>query len=139
MTTSKKKKQIAGWVLSGLIAIALAGPSAMGKFTEWDGKAEMFEHLGYTNDLIVKIGVLEIALAVLFLVPRTSFLAAILLTGYLGGAVATHVRVGDPFFAPIIMGVVMWIGLALRTPGIFALAAGAARGCRASPAEGNES
>jgi len=84
----------------------------------------MFEHLGYSQDLIAKIGILEIALAIVYLIPRTSFPGAILLTGYLGGAIATHVRVGDPFFFPIIVGVLMWIGLALRCPEIFSLAVG---------------
>ena len=124
MATSNKSR-LAGWILSGLVAAMLMGPSAVGKFVEWEGKAKMFEHLGFSNELIMKIGVLEIVLAILFLIPRTSFLGAILLTGYLGGATVTHVRVGDPFYTPIIIGVVMWIGLGLRRPEVFALAKGA--------------
>ncbi|WP_261364368.1 DoxX family protein [Stieleria tagensis] len=119
-----KKMRVAGWIISGLVAAMLIGPSAMGKFTEWEGKEEMFEHLGYSADVIRTIGVVEIAVAVLFLIPRTSFVGAILLAGYLGGATATHVRVGDPFFVPIIIGVVAWIGLGLRRPEIFQLALG---------------
>jgi hypothetical protein len=121
---ASKTKRVVGWIVSGAVALMLCGPSAMGKFTEWEGKAEMFEHLGYTQDLITKIGFLEITLAILFLIPRTSFVGAILLTGYLGGATATHVRVGDPFFMPILVGVVMWIGLGLRRPEVFSLAFG---------------
>ena len=124
MTTSKSRMRIAGWILSGIVALFLIGPSAMGKFTEWEGKQKMFEHMGFTTDLMFKIGILEVALAILFLVPRTGFLAAILLTGYLGGATVTHLRVGEPFFAPIIMGVVLWIALGLRRPEIFSLAIG---------------
>ena len=116
------KSQIAGWVLSGLVSVFLAGPSALGKFVEWEGKAKMFDHIGFTNDVIMKIGVLEIILAILFLIPRTGFLGAILLTGYLGGATVTHVRVGDPYFMPIVIGVVMWIGMGLRRPAVFSLA-----------------
>lgn len=67
---------------------------------------------------------IEIAVAILFLIPRTSFVGAILVTGYLGGAVWTHLRVGDPWFFPIIIGVVMWVALGLRRPAIFALASG---------------
>ena len=115
------KSQIAGWVLSGLVSVFLAGPSAIGKFVEWEGKAKMFDHIGFTNDVIMKIGVLEIILAILFLIPRTGFLGAILLTGYLGGATVTHVRVGDPYFFPIVLGVVMWIGMGLRRPAVFSL------------------
>jgi hypothetical protein len=121
---ASKTKRVVGWIVSGAVALMLCGPSAMGKFTEWEGKAEMFEHLGYTQDLITKIGFLEITLAILFLIPRTSFVGAILLTGYLGGATATHVRVGDPFFMPILVGVVMWIGLGLRRTEVFSLALG---------------
>ena len=124
MTTSKSRMRIAGWILSGIVALFLIGPSAMGKFTEWEGKQKMFEHMGFTTDLMFKIGILEVALAILFLVPRTGFLAAILLTGYLGGATVTHLRVGEPFFAPIIMGVVLWVALGLRRPEIFSLAIG---------------
>lgn len=99
--------RIAGWILGVLVAVFPGVGSALGKFIDWEGKAEMFDHLGYTQVLITKIGILEIALALLFLIPRTSFIAAILLTGYLGGATATHVRVGDPFFFPIIVGVLV--------------------------------
>ncbi len=56
------------------------------------------------------------------LIPRTAFIAAILLTAYLGGATATHVRVGEPFFFPIIIGIVVWIALGLRKPAVFRLA-----------------
>ena len=119
-----KAQRITGWVVSVLVSLFLMGPSAVGKFVEWEGKAEMFEKMGVTSELVFKIGVLEIALALLFLIPRTSFLAAILLTGYLGGAVMTHLRIGEPLYFPIILGVVMWIGLGLRRPEIFALAVG---------------
>ena len=115
-------QRLAMRILSGLFSAFLIGPSAMGKFVEWEGKAEMFEHLGYSNDLIMKIGTLEIAVALLFLVPRAGFLAAILLTGYLGGATATHLRVGDPFIFPVIFGIVMWVALGLRRPEVFSLA-----------------
>ncbi len=121
---SSRGMRITGWVISALVAFFLIVPSAGGKFAEWEGKAEMFEKLGYTVPLMTRIGILEVVLAVLLLVPRTGFLAAILLTGYLGGATATHVRVGDPFIMPIIMGVVMWIGVACRYPEIFSLAIG---------------
>jgi len=124
-----KKRFITGWVLSSLVVLLLIGPSAMGKFTEWEGKEKMLEHLGFTADLLFKIGVLEVALAVVYLIPRTSFLGAILLTGYLGGATVTHVRVAEPFVMPVIIGIVMWIGCGLRIPGIFQLALGSGSDC----------
>lgn len=122
---SSSKKKIAGWVISGLVAALLIGPSAIGgKFLAWEGKEEMFGKMGFTIDLMKKIGVLEVVIAGLYLIPRTSFVASILLVGYLGGAVVTHLRVGEPFFVPVIVGVLVWVGLGLRTPGVFSLAAG---------------
>jgi hypothetical protein len=63
-------------------------------------------------------------IAVLFLIPRSGFLGALLLTAHLGGATATHARVGDPIYFPIILGVVMWIAFGLRRPEVFSLAIG---------------
>ena len=117
-------KKIAGWSLNILVAAFLIGPSAIGKFVDWEGKDAMFRHLGFTNELIFRIGVLEILIAILFIIPRTSFIGAILITAYLGGATVTHVRVGDPFFMPIIIGVVLWLSYGLRCPEIFNLALG---------------
>lgn len=119
-----KKIEIAGWVLSVLISLFLIGASAMGKFTQWEGKAEMFSKMGWTEDVMFKIGIVEVAIAILFLIPRTSFVAAILLAAYLGGAVATHVRVGDAFLFPIFIGVLAWVALGLRQPDLFRLALG---------------
>ena len=113
------KKQVAGWVLSGLIAAFLILASGIPKLIDWEGKAEMMEKMGWDVGVILKIGIVEVALAILFLIPRTAFLAAVLLTGYLGGAVATHVRIGEPFFFPIIIGVLVWIALGLRDPRVF--------------------
>jgi len=121
---TSKTKRLISWILSGLIGLMLVGPSALGKFVEWEGKAQMLEHMGFTSELLMKIGVLEVILAVLYLIPRTSFLGAILLTGYLGGATVTHVRLGEPFYMPIVIGVVMWVALGLRKPEIFRLAKG---------------
>ena len=99
-----------------LTSLFLIGPSAGGKFAEWEGKDQMFEHLGYTPRLIHSIGILEVTLAVLLLIPRLRVPAALLLTAYLGGAVATHLRVGDPFLFPIGTGLFMWIGVVLGRP-----------------------
>jgi DoxX-like family len=117
-----KKLRITGWVLSLLISLFLIFASASGKFTEWEGKSEMFAKMGWSEEVMVKIGIVEVAIAVLFLIPRTAFVAAILLAAYLGGATATHVRAGEAFFIPIIIGVVAWIALGLRQPEVFRLA-----------------
>lgn len=73
--------------------------------------------LGYPAHLVLGLGLLEVACLVVYAFPRTAFLGAILLTGYLGGAVATHVRIGSPIFSvvfPVILGALLWGGLALR-------------------------
>lgn len=119
-----KTQRIIGWVLTGLVGLFLIGASGVPKFIDWPGKQEMMDHMGISMDLLPAIGVLEIAVALLFLIPRTAFLGAILVTGYLGGAIMTHLRIGDPWFFPIIIGVVMWIALGLRKPAIFSLALG---------------
>lgn len=120
-----RKQRIAGWILSGLLALFLIGPSAMGKFVEWEGKDKMLGDMGFSADLMMKIGVLEVTFAIIFLVPRSGFLGAILLTAYLGGATVTHLRLSEPIFMPIAIGVLVWIGLGLRRPEVFRLAIGA--------------
>jgi len=69
---------------------------------------------GYPQQTLVPIGILEVACVVLYAIPRTAVLGAILTTTYLGGAVATHVRVQDPFIPPIMFGILVWVGLYLR-------------------------
>jgi DoxX-like family len=74
-----------------------------------------FLQYGYPEKVFLPICILELVCAVLYAIPRTSALGAILLTGYLGGATATHVRVGEPiFFVPVLLGVLVWGGLYLR-------------------------
>lgn len=130
---ASKKQLVAGWILSGLLAVFLIGLSAPGKFTEFEGKAQMFEHLGYSYDTMKGIGVVEIVVTLLFLIPRTAFIGAILVTAYLGGATATHVRVGDPYFMPIAMGVLVWFGYALWRPDVIKSAFGSGRSSENSP------
>jgi hypothetical protein len=72
-------------------------------------------HLGYPDRLVPVVLALEIGCAVLYAVPQTAALGAILMTGYLGGAVASHVRVGEgKFVVPVVVGVLVWLGLFLR-------------------------
>jgi hypothetical protein len=81
----------------------------------------MFSGLGYPDGLLTALAVLELGCTVLYVVPRTSVLGAVLLTGYLGGAISTHVRVGDPFVAPLVLGLLVWGGLYLRDARLRAL------------------
>lgn len=102
-----------GWILGLLPALLMVASAAM-KFIQPLGFAEGLEHLGWTESQIFNIGILELVCVVIYLIPRTAVLGAILLTGYLGGATATHIRVGDQFFGPVVIGVMFWLGLFLR-------------------------
>jgi hypothetical protein len=79
------------------------------------------EKQGYPLSTLIPIGIVEVICAVLYAVPRTSVLGALLLTAYLGGATATHVRISEPFTSAIVVGVVVWAGLFLRDARIRAL------------------
>ncbi len=118
----RSKTKLAGWVLSGLIVAFLCLVSASGKFVDFPNKEEMFAKMGWTTGVMFYVGIVEVSIAILFLLPRASFIAAILLSAYLGGATGAHVRIGEPFFFPIIIGVLVWIALGLRDPRIFRIA-----------------
>lgn len=109
-----KSAKIAGWVIS-ILPVLLLLMSASFKFMQ-PGKefADGLEKSGWSSGVMFKLGFVEIACAILYLIPRTAVIGAILLTAYLGGAVATHVRVGEPFWIPILVGVFIWLGLWLR-------------------------
>jgi hypothetical protein len=115
-------KKIVGWVLSVLIAVMLIAVSAPGKFIDFEGKEEMFAKMGWGVEVMKTIGVIEIVVAILYLIPRTAFIGAVLITAYLGGAIATHVRINDQFIMPVIMGVLVWIALGLRDGRVFTTA-----------------
>ncbi|MCU1335667.1 MAG: rane protein [Bryobacterales bacterium] len=114
--TISKKWRWTGRIVSGLAAL----------FLLVDGGTKLFKpapvveatlRLGYPESTIVGIGIVLITCTVLYLVPRTSMLGAVLLTGYLGGAVATHVRATSGWFEmvfPVLFGVLIWGGLWLR-------------------------
>jgi DoxX-like family len=110
---SSKKLVWIGRILSGLPVLLMLF-SAVGKLLKPVQVIEGFQKLGYPDHTILPIGVTELLCTILYVIPQTSVLGAILLTAYLGGATATHVRVGEPFFAPIILGMVAWLGLFLR-------------------------
>jgi len=103
-----------GRILSALPVLMLLLSSSMKlmhqpKFIEmWVG------HFGYPESAATGIGLLELACAIVYAVPRTRVLGAILVTGYLGGAIATHVRIGEVFLIPLALGICVWAGLFLR-------------------------
>lgn len=103
----------AGWAASILPSLMLLGSAAM-KLMGGPQLAEGFNHLGWPVTLAVPLAILELTCVVVYLIPATSVLGAILVTGYLGGAVAAHVRIGEAFFIQVSLGVLVWLGLWLR-------------------------
>lgn len=116
-TPVSRKKLWAGRILSALPSLFLL-VDGLAKLVKPAPVVEGTVKLGYPETIIVPLGIVLLACTILYVIPRTSVLGAILLTGYLGGAVATHVRVGDPLFThilfPVYVGVLLWGGLYLR-------------------------
>jgi len=112
-----KKKLLAGRIMSAIPVLFLLFDSVI-KLMKIDPVVQSFTQLGYPVQLSIGIGIVELICLAAYVIPRTSILGAILLTGYLGGAVATHVRVGSPLFThvlfPIYVGGLIWRGLYLR-------------------------
>ena len=115
-----KKMKIAGWIMSAIPALLLLFSAVM-KFAKPPAVVEGFGKLELPEHLVLGLGVLELTCTILYLIPRTAVLGAILLTGYLGGATLTHLRVGDPFIMPGIVGVLVWGGIYLRDARLRAL------------------
>jgi hypothetical protein len=115
-----KKALWTGRVMSTLPVLMLLFSAAM-KFAKPPAAVEGMAKLGLPESLLFGLGILEVACTVIYIIPRTAVLGAILLTGYLGGAILTHLRVGDQFIGPIVFGVFIWGGLFLRDPRIRAL------------------
>jgi hypothetical protein len=106
-----------GRIMSGLVILFLLLDGAM-KLIPLNVVVEASAQLGIPADLARTLGVLSLVCTLLYAIPRTAVLGAILLTGYLGGAVASHLRVGDPLFTHVLFGVylglLVWGGLFLR-------------------------
>jgi len=110
-----------GFVLS-LLTVLFILFSAAGKFAKPEGIEENVLPLGWRMDQLTTLGIIEVACIILYAIPQTAVLGAVLLTAYLGGATATHLRIGEPVFIPIIIGIFAWVGLYLREPRLWPLA-----------------
>ncbi len=117
---ASNKMLLAGRIVSALPALFM-GVGAVITLFKPAVMTEGLTHLGYPEYLARPILLLEIACVVLYVIPQTAVLGAILLTGYLGGATASHVRIGEPFYLPVIVGIVIWLGLCLRDARLRAL------------------
>lgn len=118
LSQTSKASRITGWVLSGIVILFLLF-DAVGKFVKPDMVVQGTTDLGYPASLITPIGIILLVCTVLYAIPRTALLGAVLLTGYLGGAVATHFRIENPLFShtlfPVYLGILLWWGVYLRS------------------------
>jgi hypothetical protein len=119
-----KSRRIAAHVLTGIVAVFLLLDGVM-KLVQPQIVIDTTLQLGYPQATITGMGVLLIASTLLYLTPRTSWLGAMLLTAYLGGAVASHVRIGSPWFShtlfPVYVALMVWGALGLRDTRVLTL------------------
>lgn len=120
ITAQPRWMTVTSWILT-VAPCAMLAMSATMKFLRPPDLAEQFDKLGYPAGVWTPLGIVEATCTALFLLPPTRVLGAILLTGYLGGATATHVRINDPWFTPVVLGVVIWLALFLRDARLRAL------------------
>ncbi len=119
MAASKKIVWV-GWVLSVLASLLFLF-SAFIKFKGGPDMDQAMAHLGLPASMLLPLGILELTCVVIYLIPATSVLGAILLAGYVGGTIVTCWRVGDPFIINIALGLVVWLGIYLREPRLMEL------------------
>ncbi|HEY1558747.1 MAG TPA: DoxX family protein [Kofleriaceae bacterium] len=103
------------------LAVLFLLVDALGKILQLAPYVEGTVRVGYSPSVLVPLGIVLAACTILYAVPRTAVLGAVLLTGYLGGATATHVRIGEPFVMPIVVGVIVWGCLYVRDARLRAL------------------
>jgi len=115
MDEGNKKAIWAGRMVSILVVLPFAFSAVM-KLIVHPEVVKGMSHLGLPESLIRPLGVIELLCVVVYLVPQTAVLGAILLTGYVGGIIITHLRVGEPVYAQIFLGLLAWLGLYLRRP-----------------------
>ena len=111
---------VVGWIVSALPSLGLIMSGSM-KFTGAKELIEGMTKLGWDPKLAIPLGITELTCTILYLIPQTSVLGAILITGYMGGAIATHVRLGEGIVPHIIIGVLVWLGIFLRDPRLRAI------------------
>ena len=109
-----------GWVVTG-VAIFPFIPSAFMKIQRGPQVVQGMVHVGFPESLIPTLAFLEILSLVVYLIPQTAVLGAILLTGYLGGAICTHLRVGEVVYIQTALGILVWLVIFLREPRLRAL------------------
>ncbi|NRF37320.1 DoxX family protein [Pedobacter foliorum] len=120
-TTQQSVKAVwTGRIVSALCILFLLF-DAIGKIVKESHSVEGSVQLGWPEHLIQPIGIALLICTILYAIPRTAFIGAILLTGYLGGAIAIMVRAGQPLYFALVFGILVWIGLFFRNPKLKAL------------------
>lgn len=122
---NSRNMTIAGWILSGLFVLFMLAASVAPKLAGMQVAADTMRQLGWPDGYVLTIGMIELALVLLYVFPRTSIFGAVLMMALLGGAMATQIRVGSPLLShqlfSIYLGLFMWGGLWLRDPALRAL------------------
>jgi hypothetical protein len=110
---------VAGWIITGILALFLLGASVAPKLIGASVAGNALTEIGWSPSYMLMIGLIELGCTILYVIPKTSLLGAILMTGLLGGAMASHIRADSPLFSHILfsvyLGLFMWVGLWLRS------------------------
>ena len=123
MTTSTSPSPKAAWagrIIAGLVSLLFIFSAVM-KLKGGPDLDKGMEHLGLPATMVLPLAILELSVVIVYLIPPTAVLGAILLTGYIGGAICTHWRVGDMFVVHIVLGILVWLSVYLRDPRLRAL------------------
>jgi hypothetical protein len=122
---TQRNMSILGWVLSGLFGLFMLGASAYPKLSGMAVVQETMTALGWPDFPVLLVGLIELSCTLLYLLPATAVLGAVLMMGLLGGAIATQLHAGSPLFSHtlfgIYLGLIMWGGLWLRDPALRAV------------------
>jgi uncharacterized membrane protein YphA (DoxX/SURF4 family) len=113
MTT--KARKIITWILTGIVGFIFIG-SGMVKLSGSEDAIQMADGMGINLSTLFSLGIIEIIGAVLFIIPRTGMLGTLLLIAYMGGAMATHIVLGESFLFPALVQVFVWIVACIRFP-----------------------
>jgi hypothetical protein len=109
-----KGARVTGWIISAIPILMMGGMGAAMLLFNRAAVEQGMTKYGYPVRAAVPVLIIEIVCVILYAIPRTAVLGAVLLTGYLGGAVATHVHASEAWVFPVIVGVLVWLGLYLR-------------------------
>jgi hypothetical protein len=117
--------KMAGWIIIGLFALFMLGASVAPKLINAQVALDSMVEIGWPPQYLLMIGIIELVCTILIIIPRTALFGAIVFMAVLGGALASHLRVGSPLFSHILfsiyLGTFMWVGLWLRDPKIRAV------------------